>query len=363
MNKRSKLMRYLIPGFLFQSVMIGGGYGTGAEIAQFFGGHGLLGGMMGLGVTLVVWAIICGLTFAFSHIYKTYDYGSMMKELLGPLAFLYDICYYLMMMIVLAVVNASAGSMIASLTGLDQWVGIIALSVGIAWLVFAGTEMIENVLSFWSYVLYAVYIIFLFFVMDKFGPAISAEWAKAEVTGAWLEGGLQYSFYNLVVVPVVLYTIRDCESAGEAAFSGILAAIIGIVPGILLLLTMACNFPVVTAAETPVTAIFEMLDVKWLYIVFEIVLFGTLIETGTGFVKAVVDRLESAAKRANKTLSPTMYNAIVLTLIGAGLIISRFGLLGLIVKGYGTACYGFLFLFAIPMVTIGTYKIMKAKKA
>ena len=35
-SKRS-WTRYLVPGFIFQSVVIGGGYGTGAEIAQYFG--------------------------------------------------------------------------------------------------------------------------------------------------------------------------------------------------------------------------------------------------------------------------------------------------------------------------------------
>lgn len=29
--------KYVIPGFVFQQVVIGGGYGTGAEIAQFLG--------------------------------------------------------------------------------------------------------------------------------------------------------------------------------------------------------------------------------------------------------------------------------------------------------------------------------------
>lgn len=38
--------KYVIPGFVFQQVVIGGGYGTGAEIAQFFGTQGLLGGFL-----------------------------------------------------------------------------------------------------------------------------------------------------------------------------------------------------------------------------------------------------------------------------------------------------------------------------
>ena len=37
---------YVVPGAVFQSVMIGGGYGTGREIVEFFTSFGLLGGLL-----------------------------------------------------------------------------------------------------------------------------------------------------------------------------------------------------------------------------------------------------------------------------------------------------------------------------
>ena len=43
---KKRWTRYLTPGLVFQSVLIGGGYGTGAEIARYFGRHGLLGGLL-----------------------------------------------------------------------------------------------------------------------------------------------------------------------------------------------------------------------------------------------------------------------------------------------------------------------------
>ncbi|WP_298024994.1 hypothetical protein [uncultured Dysosmobacter sp.] len=361
-GKKMKWSRYLIPGFIFQSVMIGGGYGTGAEIAQYFGTSGMIGGLLGMLVTMLVWCLLCAVTFEFTRVFKTYDYGSMMRQLLGKAGFLYDICYYIMMLIVLGVVNATAGSMISSLTGLSPWFGIIVLSIGIILLVLRGTEAIEKVLSFWSYVLYAVYILFLIVVFVKFGSNIGAEFAKGEIGPNWLSSGLQYSFYNLVVVPLVLYTVRDANSRKEAVGCGILSGVIAIVPGILLLLVMGCNMAEVVAAETPVTVIFDMLNMKWLYVLFEIVLFGTLIETGTGFIKAVTDRIEVAVGRSGKSAPAWMHPAITVGMTVIGVCVSTFGLTNLILKGYGTACYGFLILFAIPMLTIGIYKISKAGK-
>ncbi|MCQ2555030.1 MAG: hypothetical protein MJ171_05195 [Clostridia bacterium] len=362
MKKRSALAKCIIPGLIFQSVTIGGGYGTGAEIAQYFGASGMVGGLLSALVTMVIWSVMCAITFEFVRVFKTYDYGSMMKQLLGKVGVLYDVLYYLMMFIVLGVLNATAGNMFNALTGASKWFGIAILSVAVVYLVFKGTEMIEKVLSVWSYVLYAVYIILIVCVFVKFGANISAEFAKNEVSPNWFSNGASYSIYNLVVVPLILYTVRDCENRKEAVTSGLLSGVIGVVPGILLLLMMGCDFAAVTTAETPVAVVFEMLDMKWLFIVFEIVLFGTLIETGTGFIKAVTDRIQVAFERNNKPLNKNVVNAIPLAMIVIGILISTFGLFNLIVKGYGTSVYGFLILYALPMVTLGVYKIAKAGK-
>ena len=38
--------KYLLPGFVFQSVVIAGGYGTGREIVEYFLSYGPLGGLL-----------------------------------------------------------------------------------------------------------------------------------------------------------------------------------------------------------------------------------------------------------------------------------------------------------------------------
>lgn len=362
MNKKKSWTRYLVPGFIFQSVVIGGGYGTGAEIAQYFGVQGMLGGLMGMVVTTVIWSLLCAVTFEFVRLFRTFDYNSMMHALLGKAGILYEICYVILMLIVLGVINATAGSMIQDLTGLNPWVGVIILAVGISLLVILGTEAIEKVLSFWSVVLYAVYALFLIMVFVKFGGNIMAEIGKGEVGGGWFMGGMQYAFYNLGIVPALLYTVDGAETRKEAVTSGILAGLIGVIPALLLLLAMGCNMPEVVANEVPVTVVFGMLDMRWLYVIFEIVLFGTLIETGTGFIKAVDDRIETTVLRRGGKVHVMVRPVIAVGAVLIGIGVSTFGLTGLIAKGYGAASWGFLIAYVIPMLTIGVYKISKHKK-
>ena len=386
-KKKFGFFRYLVPGFLFQSVVIGGGYGTGNEIGQYFGIHGMVAGMIGMLVTLIVWAVIAAATFEFCRVFKTYDYNSMSQKMLGPVGYLYEVCYIILMLIVLGVINATASSMFSDLTGATGWIGIIILSLGIIFLILKGTEMIEKVLSFWSYVLYAVYALFMIICFVKFGPAISAafsagtgeytaEFVKdgAAVTstvgglsiGSAIVNGFKYSFYNLGIVPAILYTVRDCETRKQAVCCGLLAGAIGVIPAVLLLLAMGGALPeaVYNANNngTAVSAIFEKLDMRWLYIIFEIVLFGTLIETGSGFIKAVDDRIEIAAAKNGESTPKWVRPVVAVGLTLLGVAVSTFGLTGLIAKGYGTICWGFLIVYVIPMLTIGIYKIAKAGK-
>lgn len=354
--------RYLVPGFIFQSVVIGGGYGTGAEIAQYFGVKGLLGGLLGMIVTLLIWSILCAVTFEFVRVFQTFDYNSMMGKLLGKAGVLYEICYVVLLLIVLGVVNATASSMIADLTGLTGWIGIAILSAGIILLVVKGTEAIEKVLSAWSIVLYAVYILFMVIVFTKFGSNVAAEFSKGEIGSGWALSGAQYAFYNLGIVPALLYTMRGAETRKEAVGCGLLAGAIGVIPAVLLLLVMACDLPTVANAEVPVSAVFQMLDMRWLYIIFEIVLFGTLIETGTGFIKAVDDRIELTYEKGGRKCPSWMRPTIAVVSVVVGICISTFGLTGLVSKGYGTICWGFLIIYVLPMLTLGIYKISKSGK-
>lgn len=361
-KKKRRWIRWLIPGFIFQSVVIGGGYGTGAEIKEYFLQKGFLGGLLGTVVTMIVWAILCAITFEFTRTFKTYDYKSMMSKLMGKASFLYEICYIVLLLIVLGVINSTASAMIENLTGVTGWIGIAILSVGIIGLILGGTEAIEKALSMWSYLLYVVYIVFMIICFVKFGDNISSQWDMHEAKSGWFVSGIKYSFYNLGIIPALLYTVRDCENRKEAVGEGFIAGAIGAIPAILLLVVLTGVVPDTLHAEVPVTVVFKALNIPWLYWLFQIVLFGTLIETGTGFIKAVDDRIEVTMKRKYNTVFKWVRPAIAVVSVIIGICVAQFGLTGLIAKGYGTICWGFLIFYVIPMITLGIYKISKHRK-
>jgi uncharacterized membrane protein YkvI len=363
-QKHSKFQRYVLPGLIFQSVVIAGGYGTGAELAEFFLPFGPMGGLLAMGVvTFLFWAVVCAVTFEFARVFQTYEYKSFFQVLLGKGWILYEICYIVLLLIVLAVVAATAGANAESVLGVSKWYGIVVMAVCVSALVLKGTAAIEKFLSFWSYVLYAVYILFLAICFMNYRENIVAQLtAVGEIGAGWPIGGARYAFYNLGIIPAVLFATRDAENRTEAIGSGLIAGAIGILPAIFLFVAMTGFYPGITSAAIPVNYIFERLNMPWLNYLFQIVLFGTLIETGAGFIKAVTDRLEIKYTKEGKTPPASLRTAVTIGCVLLGVAISSFGLTGLIAQGYGTITWGFFVLYVVPILTVGVYKIATANK-
>ena len=295
-----------------------------------------------------MWSIIAALTFEFCRVFKVYDYNSMSRKLLGKMGFLYEVCYIILLFICLGVANATAGRMISDFTGLNRWIGVVVLSVGIILLVVSKTSTFENILSFWSYVLYAVYALFMIICIVKFGPMIKESFSDGgseyvrevtdPATGATLSfaiggrslmsaivDGLKYSFYNLGLIAAILYSVRHCKTRRQAVMCGMLVGVIGIIPAYLLLIAMGGLLPdavySATHSSTAVSVIFSRLDMNWLFLVFEIVFFGTLIETGSATIKAVADRVEISMSANDKAASKWRIPAVafIMTIIGVGI--------------------------------------------
>lgn len=356
---QSKIFKkYFVPGIIFQSVVIAGGYGTGRELVEFFLNFGATGGFIAMIViSCVVWSAVCAATFEFARMFKAYDYRTFFSKLLGKSWWLYEVCYFVLLLIVLAVIASSAGTILNELFGLHYYVGVVGMMIGVGALVIMGSEAIEKFLSYWSFVLYAVYIIFLVITFTKYGSTITAAFSQGTMEKGWISGGFKYAFYNLGIIPAVLFSVKHIETRKEAIGAGILAGVIGIIPGILLFVAMAGFYPDILAIAVPTNHILNFLNMPFLQIVFQITLFGTLIETGTGFIYAVTGRIDSVFEEQKKAAPIWIKPVLTAVLLIAGVFIAQFGLVGLIAKGYGTITWGFFVFYVIPVLTIGIWKV------
>lgn len=351
---------YLLPGFLFQSVVIAGGYATGIELVEFFLSSGPLGGLYSMLVTTLVWSLVIAASFELSRISKSYDYRSFFKQLLGRGWILYEIFYSALLLLILAVITKAAGEMLFALFDLPKYVGTLILMISIATLTFYGSGLIEKVLASWSFILYLVYFIFIVFGLEKWGDIIWSNIESSSLSDNWFIHGVEYAGYNIAIVPSILFCIRHLSSRKEALVSGMFAGVLAIIPAFCFYLLLVAFYPVIQEESVPVTLILSELNLSWFSLVFNIVIFGTFIETGTALLHAVNERISNAHKQAARPLSKYLRPVVTLScLIFASYVGNVIGLSNLVAKGYGFLTYCFIAIFAIPVLTIGVYKILR----
>jgi len=306
-----------------------------------------------------MWSLLLAVTFEFSRKFRAYDYRTFFMNLLGPFWFVFEIIYFLYMLIVLAVVGSASGILLRDNFGIPYLVGVIFMLTAVGFLTFKGSGLIENFLSVWSMILYAVYAAFLVVGLIKFGPEIQKNFSEGVIQSGWALGGFKYALYNLGNIAAVLFCLNHIEKRKEAISAGLIGGVIGIIPAVLFYIPVVGLYPAVLSEEIPAVFLLQKAGIAALLIVFQVILFGTLIETGTGFIHAVNQRIQVTLKSKGKKFAQWHRPIVAVVLLLIALAISTFGLINLIAKGYGAASWGFLVVFILPLVTVGIYKIIK----
>lgn len=364
--------RYLVPGILLQSVLIGGGYATGREIISYGANYGAKGWIAGV-ATLIGFAVIAMASFEFARVTKSYNYKDLMKSLLGKFGILYDLIYIPLAIIVLAVMASATGEIVNQTMGLNYWVGVVVVVIVVGILNFYGSGLIERFETWGTVALYIAYIIFGILAIKGAGSHISEVFAAGDTS--FVEGpantfnivwlGIVYVAYNVLVYPSSLESLQRQTSRKETLISGLIAGILMTVPWFISYIAFMGFYPDpdVLGATVPWLVILQKVGGTWTIVIFGIVMGWTLIETSTGIIHAFVARVNSSLVDFGKNELTGAQNAILtVVVLAAAVILSKFGIIDLIAKGYNAMSYGLMIVFILPLLTIGIYKIAKSGK-
>src|SRR5580698_9646083 len=363
-NGSSVFKRFFLPGFAFKAVVIGGGYATGRELAEYFLPSGPWGGVLGMILATALWGLICAVTFLFARSTNSHDYGTFFRNLLGPGWFLFDVIYACAVLVGLSVFGAAAGAIGTALFGWPAVVGTLGLVAGIATVAAFGSDSVERLFKYVTYFLYAVYAIFFGLVFFKAFGRIEANFSAQFPTTDWAMGGATYAAYNAVGAVVILPVLRHLTSNKDALIAGLLAGPLGMLPAVLFFVCMAAFYPDIASATLPSDYMLQRLDAPAFHFIFQLMILAALLESGTGMVHAINERVAGVISARGRALSTAMR----LWIAGGMLVVSifvatRFGLVTLIARGYRALAYAFLAVYVIPVLTYGLWRFFRSQRA
>jgi uncharacterized membrane protein YkvI len=356
--------RFLLPGFAFKAVVIGGGYATGRELAEFFLPNGPWGGLAGMLLATVLWSVIAAATFAFARTVGAFDYRSFFAALLGPGWVLFEIAYVLFVVLILSVFGAAAGAIGAAMFDLPPLVGTLTLAVCIAGFAAFGNASVERLFKWVSILLYAVYGLFLLLGLGSFGDRIAANFALPAPTDGWALGGLTYASYNVVGAVVILPVLRHLTSRRDAVVSGLIAGPLAMAPAILFFVCMIAFYPAIGSETLPSDFMLRQLELPVFHLLFQFMIFAALLESGTGSVHAINERIAAVWRaRRRQELGVRARGLIAATLlIGCIFVADRFGLVALIASGYRALAILFLAVYVLPLLTVGVARLLRTRR-
>ncbi|MBV8684322.1 MAG: hypothetical protein JO111_15710 [Caulobacteraceae bacterium] len=355
--------RLILPGFAFKACVIGGGYATGRELAAFFLPSGPWGGLLGMAVAAVVWSAVCSLTFIFALQTGSRDYRTFFKHLLGPAGPLFEISYVSAMVVILAVFAAAAGAIFAGLTGAPTVVGSLLLMGAITFVVTFGNDSVERVFGYVSVFLYATYAIFFVLALTHFGRQASAAFASAVPAKGWVVGGVTYAGYNVIGAIAILPVLRHMRRRRDALVAGLLAGPLAMLPAVLFFVAMVAFYPAIQNQLLPSDYILSQLGLPAFRVLFQLMILAALLESGSGFVNAINERISAIQVRRRGVPLPRLGRLCVTlaVLTFSVFVATRFGLVQLIANGYRWLSYAILAIYVLPLVTIGAWRLWRAR--
>lgn len=355
----SRFTRWILPGLGVKAVVIGGGYATGRELAEFFLSQGPWGGFYAILFATLLFSIFCSLTFVLARRFQTFDYKSFFKRLLGPAWLLFELAYLLFVVLILAVYGAAAGAIGNAVFSAPVWVGTLALALCIAGIVAFGNKAVERLFRDVSYYLYTIYAVFIVLALWKFGTRIPAGFAVQHDPSGWALSGLTYFGYNIIGAVVILPVLRHLVSDRDAVVAGVVSGPLTMLPALLFFIPMVAFYPEVQAATLPSDFMLQRIGIPAFHLLFQAMIFSALLESGTSSVHAINERISHAweARRGNALTHRQRLSIAIVVLAGCMFLASRFGLVALIANGYRALAYILLATFILPLVTVGVWKL------
>ena len=173
-------------------------------------------------------------------------------------------------------------------------VGTLLLMTLIALVVAYGNISVERLFTYVSFLLYGVYALFLVLALTHFGHRIVAGFSSPVPMAGWVTGGVTYASYNIVGAIVILPVLRHLTGTRDAVVAGLIAGPLAMLPALLFFCCMMAYYPQIGTVTLPSDFLLQRLDLPLFRLLFQLMIFAALLESGTGSVHAINERIGNA---------------------------------------------------------------------
>lgn len=350
--------------FVWFTTQFGGGFASGAQLFQYF-------------IVFGIWTLITPIlaqalsavyqwyALRYAHKHQVYDYRSFNNSFYGKFApifsNLYEVVYFILLCLAPSVAFATGGATLAALTGIPFIVCTFIIGIFIFLITIYGTEIVRKAAATLS-------VVIIVGLMIVYIPNIIVQWGtimatigelaaeKAPMGPAMWKSFIYFSF-QLASIGLLVQHAKPFTSEKDAKTSMIYGFIVnaGVISiSTLGMLAIAKN-PEVGKVSIPILLLVKNgVGSSFMTPIISMLIVLGAVSTAVNMIAGVVNRVTSQYEKpviANNTgkIKPsklTIITTLLFVILAFG--IAQFGLIPLVVKGYGYLGYVTIAVVVIP---------------
>lgn len=354
----------LIPAGVYVSVMFGGGAATGLEIASYMSSNGPVGGLLAIGMIALIYVAVIFLCFELGRLYKSYDYQSFSKIILGRLFFLYQIAVTLALLGVIAYSTTGGGTALADLFGISRHLVTAVILVLVIYLLYKGRRLVEMSMVATTLLLLATTLVLVLGTIYSHGDTISRQLQNTSIVFADLTNRVWiYAVTVTAFTPILLFAARELKTRKEVLIAAVACAIVISIPPVCMHLAYLGHYPEVLDKAIPNAWISGQVMPELFTGFFVIILNIVILQTAVGSLQGIIELVDAwKTSRAGQALSSRANAGIATGCLLVCMGLSTFGVQRLLGWMYEIYFWLFLAVFLLPLISVGSYRIIRVQR-
>jgi len=350
--------------FVWFTTQFGGGFASGAQLFQYF-------------IVFGIWTLITPIlaqalsavyqwyALRYAHRHQVYDYRSFNNSFYGKFApvfsNLYEVVYLILLCLAPSVAFATGGATLAALTGIPFMICTFIIGIFIFLITIYGTEIVRKAAATLSVIiivgLMIVYIPNIIVQWDTIMATIGELAAEKAPMGPAMWKSFLYFSFQLASIGLLVQHAKPFTTEKDAKTSMIYGFIVNagvITVSTLGMLAIAKN-PEIGKVSIPILLLVKNgVGSSFMTPIISMLIVLGAVSTAVNMIAGVVNRVTSQYEKpveANATgkIKPsklTIITTLLFVVLAFG--IAQFGLIPLVVKGYGYLGYVTIAVVVIP---------------
>lgn len=372
-SKKIPMMMAMSVGAVLFSAHAGGGFATGNQANTYYIGLGWFAPIAAI-FTMLLLTLTMREAMIMYNTRGLTSYKDLFKELYKPfdkLSWIFDVFFYIMVLMAVAAAISSAASALVTYIGLNYYIGIVIVGAVILTLTIFGANVVRKAASYMGLaILISAISIYTIGIIKggNIGEIFTISFSEVgfSTIGTGIKQSFVYAGFQCVTLPTMIACgtqLVNKKACGKAMWFSFVINSLALVLSVVMLLSWESVYTSIEGGTViPTLTTCYQLGMPLLVAIYGVCLLLCLVSTGVTTTFGFVARFEKLKVLSN-IKSPTKRAAVVSTfIIVLSVTISLVGLTNIIKYGYGYCGYLGIIAVVVPFLTVGVYKNRKFLK-